>query len=45
MWWIKHLKVGERKELLGRLTTKCPHLALHTTSNMLDVNWKVNKKR
>jgi hypothetical protein len=45
MWWRKHLKVGGRKEWLGMLTTKWPHLTLHTTSNVFDVNWKVNKKR
>jgi hypothetical protein len=35
---------SEKKKRLMKLTTKHPHLALHTTSNTFNVNQKINKK-
>jgi hypothetical protein len=42
MWWKKYLKASKRKEELGELTTKRPHLAPHIT--MFHANQKINKK-
>jgi hypothetical protein len=40
----KKIEARWKKGRLGGLMTKCAHLALHTTSSMIDENQKVNKK-
>jgi hypothetical protein len=35
---------GEKKKWLDELITKCLHLALHMTSNVFNVNQKINQK-
>jgi hypothetical protein len=44
MQWKKHLKSGGKEEWLGKLTTKCMHLALHMTSDAPNANQKINLK-